>query len=155
MKNILCFIFILALTACSGNSDVKNSSANKQVQLPENNSVTVFEGTLPCADCDGIKTTLTLFQNKPKNQYTYKLHEVYLGQNNDKAFETYGKWVALKGTQEDPNALVYQLAVQNEDPEDADVINYLIVNKNTIKLLDNEMNEFESKLNYSLTRKAN
>lgn len=153
MKNFIYFIFILALTACSANIKNKNGSSNNQVQLPDNNSVTVFEGTLPCADCNGIKTTLTLFQNKLKNQYTYRLHEVYLGQNNDKTFDTYGKWIALKGTQEDPKAIVYQLSVQNEDPEDSDVINYLVVNNNTVKLIDDEMNELESKANYTLIRK--
>jgi copper homeostasis protein (lipoprotein) len=153
MRNLLNFIFIIALTACSGNIKNKNGSSNNQVQLSDNNSVTVYEGMLPCADCNGIKTTLTLFQNKSKNQYTYSLHEVYLNQNNDKTFDSYGKWIALKGTQEDPKAIVYQLSIQNEDPEDADVINYLVVNKNEIKLIDDELNAYESKANYTLTRK--
>ena len=153
MKNFTIFIFILALTACSANIKNNNASSNNQIQLPDNNSTTVFEGTLPCADCNGIQTTLTLYQNKSKNQYTYRLHEVYLGQNNDKTFDTYGKWIALKGTQEDPKAIVYQLSIQNEDPEDSDVVNYLVINKNSIKLIDDEMNEFESKANYTLTKK--
>ena len=154
MKNIIYIFFILVFTACSGNLKNKNSSSGNQVQLPENNSVTVYEGVLPCADCNGIQTTLTLYQNKLKNQYSYKLHEVYLGQNNDKTFDTYGKWIALKGTQEDPTAIVYQLSVQNEDPEDSDVINYLVVSKNEIKMIDDEMNTYESKASYTLTRKT-
>jgi len=153
MKNFICFIFILALVACSGKTKDKNALLNKQVLLPDNNSVIVYEGILPCADCEGIKTTLTLFQNNLKKQYTYRLQEEYLGQSNGKIFETTGKWNALKGTQQDPKAIVYQLAVQNDDPEDSDVINYLIVNKNTIKMIDEEMNEYESKLNYTLSRK--
>ena len=153
MKNIICFIFILALTACSGNIKNKNASLNNLVLPSDTNSVVVFEGTLPCADCGGIKTKLTLYQNKAKNKYAYSLQEVYLGQGNDKTFETTGIWSALKGTQQDPKAIVYQLAVQNDDPEDPDVINYLVIDKNTIKLIDDEMNEFESKSNYTLTRK--
>jgi copper homeostasis protein (lipoprotein) len=154
MRNIIIICFILVLTACTGNQKNKNGSSGNQVQSPENNSITVYEGTLPCADCKGIQTTLTLFQNKLKNQCSYKLHEVYLGQNSDKTFDTYGKWVALKGTQEDPTAIVYQLSVQNEDPEDSDVINYLVVDKNTIKMIDSDMNVYESKENYTLTRKT-
>jgi len=153
MRNLTFFIFIILLTACSGNSNNKNASANNQIHLPDSNSVLVFEGTLPCADCNGIKTTLTLYHNKIKNQTTYKLREVYLYQNNDKTFDTYGNWNALKGTQQDPNAIVYQLAVQNEDPEDPDVINYLVVDKRTLMLIDDEMKEFETKANYNLTRK--
>ena len=153
MRNLTFFIFIILLTACSGNSNNKNASANNQIHLPDNNSVLVFEGTLPCADCNGIETTLTLYHNKIKNQSTYKLREVYLYQNNDKTFDTYGNWNALKGTQQDPNAIVYQLAVQNEDPEDPDVINYLVVDKNTLMLIDDEMKEFETKASYTLTKK--
>jgi len=153
MRNIIFFLLIIVLVSCSSNKNNKNTLSNNQVLFADNNSAIVFEGTLPCADCDGIKTTLTLFQNKAKNQYSYKLHEVYLGQNNEKTFDTYGKWVALKGTQEDPKAVVYQLSVQNDDPEDSDVINYLVVNNNTIKQIDDEMNEFESKANYNLIRK--
>jgi copper homeostasis protein (lipoprotein) len=140
------------LTACSSKSN-KNALSDKQLSLPDTNSIIVFEGTLPCADCDGIKTTLTLYHNKIKNQTTYKLREVYLYPNNDKTFDTYGNWNALKGTQQDPNAIVYQLAVQNEDPEDSDVINYLVVDKKTLMLIDDEMKEFETKANYKLTRK--
>lgn len=154
MKNLICSIFILALAACSGNTKDRSASLNKQVLLPNNNLVTVYEGILPCADCEGIKTTLTLFQNNLKKQYTYMLQEKYLGQDNDKTFETTGNWSALKGTQQDPNAIVFQLSIQNDDPEDSDVINYLVVDKNTIKLIDEEMNEFESKLNYTLSKKA-
>ena len=154
MKKIICFIFILALAACSGNTKNKNGALINNALLPDTNSVIVFEGTLPCADCQGIKTKLILYQNKIKNQYsTYKLQEIYLGQGNDKTFETVGKWSALKGTIQDPKAIIYQLAVQNDDPEDSDVINYLVVDKNTIKLIDDEMNEFDSKSDYTLTKK--
>ena len=153
MRNLTFFIFIILLTACTGNSNTKNASDNSSIKMPDANSTLVFEGTLPCADCNGIQTTLTLYHNKIKNQNSYKLREVYLNQNNDKTFDTYGTWSALKGTQQDPNAIVYQLAVQNEDPEDPDVINYLVVDKNTLKLIDDEMNEFDSKANYTLTRK--
>lgn len=38
----------------------------------------VYEGTTPCADCDGIKTTLRLNDDE-----TYVLSQTYLGKNND------------------------------------------------------------------------
>ena len=153
MKNIICFIFILTLIACSGNKKTKVASIHNPDLLTDTASVIVYDDTLPCADCEGIKTRLTLYQNKSKNRYTYSLQEVYLGQGSDKTFETKGIWSALKGTPQDPKAIVYQLDVQNDDPEDGDVINYLVVDKNTIKLIDDEMNEFESKSSYTLTRK--
>jgi|SRR5690554_97785 len=38
----------------------------------------VYEGTTPCADCDGIKTTLRLNDDE-----TFVLSQTYLGKNND------------------------------------------------------------------------
>lgn len=47
-----------------------------------------YEGTLPCADCEGIKTTLNL--NKDS---LFTLKEEYLGKKNPLAFNSKGKWV--------------------------------------------------------------
>lgn len=40
--------------------------------------VGVYEATAPCADCDGIKTSLRLNEDE-----TFVLSQVYLGKNND------------------------------------------------------------------------
>ena len=45
-----------------------------------------YSGTLPCADCSGIKTVLTLNQDG-----TYAMSETYLGKQ-DKPFEAKGKF---------------------------------------------------------------
>jgi len=153
MKKITYFITLLALLACSGNTNNNKGDINNQAILPEKYTETVYEGTLPCADCQGIKTTLSLIQNTDKKIYTFRLLEQYLGQSESKVFETTGKWTIIKGTQQDPKAIVYQLSVQNDDPEDPDVINYLVVDKTMIKQVDDEMNEFESKGNYTLLKK--
>ena len=52
MRNIIFFLLIIALTSCSSNKNNKNALSNNQIQFADNNSVIVFEGTLPCADCD-------------------------------------------------------------------------------------------------------
>lgn len=152
MKRLVYFLFFLVLVACNGNTRNKIDTANKTATAG-NIALGVFTGMLPCADCEGIETTVTLKENKEKDERTYTLKEVYLGQGRDKAFETTGKWTIIKGTPSDPNAIVYQLAVDNDDPEDSDVVNYLVVDNNTIKLIDDEMNEFDSKLNYTLNKK--
>lgn len=152
MKKLVYILFSLVLVACNGNTGNKIDTANKTVST-QNSALGVFTGVLPCADCEGITTTVTLKENHEKNERTYILKEVYLGQKSNKPFETTGKWTIIKGTPLDPNAIVYQLAVENDDPEDSDVINYLVVNSNTIKLIDDEMNEFDSKLNYTLKKK--
>ncbi len=152
MKKLVYILFFLVLVACNGNTGNKIDTANKTA-TNENSALGVFTGILPCADCEGIETTITLKENKEKNERTYTLKEVYLGQGSDKPFETTGMWTIIKGTPSDPNAIVYQLAVENDDPEDSDVVNYLVVNNTTIKHIDDEMNEFDSKLNYTLTKK--
>ncbi len=43
-----------------------------------------YSGILPCADCEGIQTTLTLNQDE-----TYQLEEVYLGKD-DNSFDSTG-----------------------------------------------------------------
>ena len=46
-----------------------------------------YNGTLPCADCEGISTTLILNED-----FTYKLLTIYLGKS-DQAFESNGNFV--------------------------------------------------------------
>lgn len=52
-----------------------------------------YEGTLPCADCEGIKTTLNL--NKDS---LFTLKEEYLGKKNATPFNSKGKWVVHENT---------------------------------------------------------
>lgn len=52
-----------------------------------------YEGTLPCADCEGIKTILNL--NKDS---LFTLKEEYLGKKNAMAFNSKGKWVVHENT---------------------------------------------------------
>jgi copper homeostasis protein (lipoprotein) len=59
-----------------------------------------FSGTLPCADCAGIDTKITL---KPDGSYT--LHEAYQGKKN--SFDGDGTWTAEENGQRirlDPNS---------------------------------------------------
>jgi copper homeostasis protein (lipoprotein) len=59
-----------------------------------------FSGTLPCADCPGIDTTISL---KPDGTYT--VHEAYQGKPN--SFDGDGTWTAEENGQRlrlDPNS---------------------------------------------------
>lgn len=47
-------------------------------------------GVLPCADCDGIQTTLTL--SREAGDARFVLEEVYLGPGESPRFETRGAW---------------------------------------------------------------
>lgn len=83
-------IFLLALTmsvlfACK-NGEKKDEQTNETMETVDSSAVVsdnsensldwagVYEGTTPCADCEGIKTILEL-----KNDKTYLLSQTYLG----------------------------------------------------------------------------
>jgi copper homeostasis protein (lipoprotein) len=77
-----------------------------------------FTGTLPCADCPGIDSTITL---KPDGSYT--VHEVYQGKPG--GFDGDGTWTAEENGQRirlDPNSKSEQdrlFAVKSKDEIEA------------------------------------
>ena len=82
----------------------------------------VFSGTLPCADCSGIDTTITLNRDG-----TYTVHESYQGKPGN-GFNGDGNWTAEengKRVRLDPNSKgeadrLFAIASQDElDPLDA------------------------------------
>ena len=113
--------------------------------------VSVYEGTLPCADCAGLKTVLTLFAKPGWAEGTYKLRETYLAtRDGDKTFQTSGQWTTLKGDATDDNASVYQL-----NPDDSTKArNFLRVSHDEIRTLDRELRVIRSPMNLSLKRTA-
>lgn len=109
-----------------------------------------FSGVLPCASCEGIDTQLTLTQTGPfVAEGTYKLKEVYVGEK-DGLIESTGLWTTLRGSATDENAVVFQL----NPNKPADARYYLKVSETEIKLLDKDIHEINSPLNYSLKTPA-
>ncbi|WP_304952894.1 copper resistance protein NlpE [uncultured Alistipes sp.] len=82
-KNLLILSAALALAACGGNAPKKKAAAETQATtaaMPDMHTAETsldywgtYEGTLPAADCPGIRTTLTL---NPDG--TYALHMKYI-----------------------------------------------------------------------------
>lgn len=96
----LCIALIFLMTSCKSEKK-KETPITEEVEIEEvdiipvgDNSMTsldwdgIYKGELPCADCEGIKTELTINSDK-----TYTLHETYLGKDNT-PLETKGtfKW---------------------------------------------------------------
>jgi len=114
---------------------------------PTKSKTTTYEGVLPCADCSGLKTELTLNRNaRTSAPETYKLRETYLGKSAGTRTTT-GKWTIVRGTPDNPDATVYQL---NPD-KPQEVTNFLVVNDNQIRQLDRDRREIKSTLNFTLT----
>lgn len=108
----------------------------------------VFEGALPCADCPGIRTRLTLVQ---ENRFTaegrYRLEETYLDRDAAPRVSE-GTWTTLRGDAVDPDAVVYEL---NPD-EPARAREFLKVGERAIRQLDRDFKEIPSRANYTLKR---
>ena len=111
-------------------------------------SLGTFVGTLPCADCPGIDTRLTLTQdtgNPPSG--TYELSLTYRERDVD-PFIQHGRWITVHGTPKDPNAIVYIL--DPDAPEHLSV--YLRVDADTLRQLDREGNEIDAPFPLTLSR---
>lgn len=109
-----------------------------------------FTGTLPCADCQGISTELSLNGGANGSSRTYTMKQTYLGKPADKSVVTSsGKWFLAKGNRQDPDAVVLQLipTAGNIDP-----MYFLQVNDKEVKLLDRQQAEIKSRHNHSLKK---
>lgn len=109
-----------------------------------------YTGTLPCADCSGIDTELTLFTHGPTSSGTasYWLKETYLGKPaKDATFESGGSWTAQPGTL-DPKSTVYHLT----EARSHESRYYLKVSDDVLKMLDRSARPIDSKRDYTLRR---
>jgi uncharacterized lipoprotein NlpE involved in copper resistance len=126
MKKAVCSLLLLILVfACNNgakepntqvatNDSVASSGTAKadSISSPADNSQNaldwagVYKGELPCADCEGIETVVTL--NK---DFTYTKTTVYLGKKDKQQYKNSGKFtwnnagstVTLLGVQDAPN----------------------------------------------------
>lgn len=94
----------------------------------------IYEGVLPCADCEGIQAVLEL-----NSSGFFKLEETYLGED-DSLFITEGKWSV-----DDSGKITLA--------EEGGQIYFKVVSDKEIKMLDRSGNDIESELNYSLFKK--
>lgn len=109
-------LFAFVITSCTNTSQKQTKEYNDSiatVEVPVADSHTsqisvdwqgVYEGVLPCADCEGIETTLEL-----KDDETYVLTSTYLGksdQNNTFTYEGDFTWSDDGST----------ITLENDDP---------------------------------------
>lgn len=98
----------LSMTACSPPAPVAAATPSPEAMTM------VFAGDLPCADCPGIRTELTLTRDAPySGDGKYKLVETYI--DRGALITTTGVWGALRGDAVDPDSTVYLL-----DPDKPD-----------------------------------
>lgn len=105
-----------------------------------------FVGVLPCADCPGIATSLTLTrEGEFVAEGTYRLEQTYI--DRGPAIVTTGLWTTLRGDAEDEDAVVYQL--EPDHPEKSR--NFVKLDEARILQLDRELRRIPTKANLVLT----
>ena len=108
---------------------------------PSNNQVGdpifgVFEGRVPCGDCEVIKLGLALYWNPDaQSPTTYQMSRVHVGKGNDRTVNE-GSWVITSGTSLDPQAVVYQL----DSLSPPEFRSFLAIGDHILLVLDDAMN---------------
>lgn len=94
----LSLLLILAFTAAGCGRD--GAPANEQVWM----------GVLPCADCDGIQTRLTLASGPEGRRY--RLQETYLDASGGESFDQTGEWTEERTEMDGKAAALFRLDPQ-------------------------------------------
>lgn len=104
-----------------------------------------YVGTLPCADCSGLLTTLTIIKSMENaTSGTYVLNEVYEGKTT-KPFVTEGTWEISVGTPNNASANVLTLSSNGGNT------NYLMKGDKQLELLDQKKQTIDSPFDATLT----
>ena len=128
MKKLAISLFLaagaMALFGCNARS--------QYVEQPLKPMAQSFQGVLPCADCEGMDTSLFL-----EKDGTFVLKEIYRGsRDGDQTFAEYGSW------QRTADKLVLTGTDGNK--------RYFRPKGNNLTMLDASGNEIDSALNYTL-----
>lgn len=154
MKKFLLFTVILCITiSCNTHSKQENAKSEDQKEKNDFSKTTVFEGTLPCTDCSGIKTVLKIYNDYSVSQNNkFELISTYEGKQPQNTFTEKGNFNTERGLENDPDGTIYVL--NWDQPEDKQIYyGYFSKNPEKIYLLDKNRKTIKSELNYSLTLK--
>jgi len=109
-----------------------------------------FAGVVLCANCPGIRTELSLFENIDDPFIkTFVMRETYLRSPQPAAtIVSHGRWDINRGRNGDPNATVFVLNV------DGASVNrfYLLQDKQTLRMLDGDLGLLPAELPQTLHR---
>ncbi|MEI9977500.1 MAG: protease inhibitor I42 family protein [Edaphobacter sp.] len=121
-----------------------------QGALAQQSGGETYSGVMPCADCSGIKTGLTLKRDAQGAPGEFTMSETYLGRPAAGTLKTSGTWTIVRGDATDKNATVYQLHPSGSSGGTS----YLLVDANTLRLLDGNLGELPASLPHTLKRGA-
>lgn len=122
------------------------SSSETQNQSPYAQADGRYQGTLPCADCAGIRTDLRI-NNQSNVGASFTLDSTRLGQSEE-ALRTEGQVLIKENVGPNSYPLVYEL----KNGEGNTIYNLLPVGNGDMRLLDRDYTRVESSDNLTLKR---
>ncbi|WP_168203207.1 copper resistance protein NlpE [Marinobacter fonticola] len=132
MRLLFCLLSVALLAGCAANA--RDASLKPYG---------VWQGTLPCADCSGIDTRLTLY----KDPYLYRLEETYLGRQSEPVVYE-GEWVLLPPVDNmDPGRVSLKSAA--EEP----LRQWQRLPRGNLEMLGRDGQPIRSDLSYTLQRR--
>lgn len=108
-----------------------------------------YKGTLPAASCPGIEYTITIHHQTYSGDGVFHASLNYLEAENgkDECFDIYGRQYTLRGDASDKNSTIIQLI-----SFDGTETMYFKKKGNDLLMLDQDLKEIKSKLNYTLNK---
>ncbi len=152
-KVFMLAVLVAALAACQPEKK-KAAETTKMTPAPPvmvEDFSEVFEGTLPSADGRGIDYVLTLNAEIQGQDTIFSLDMVYLdanGKGKHVTFNTKGKQQKVHKTVKKNPKTAVKLTPSNGEPP----IYFLVVNDTTLRLVDGNLQESVSDLNYDIVR---
>ncbi|WP_125723445.1 copper resistance protein NlpE [Flavobacterium ustbae] len=152
-KFILLAIVLFIALSCNKQIKQENPKTERKKEINNFSKTTLFEGTLPCADCSGIKTVLKIYNDYSVSQNNkFELISTYEGKQPNNTFTQKGNFNTERGLENDPDGTIYVL--NWDQPEDKQIYyGYYSKNPEKLYLLDKNRKIIQSELNYSLIKK--
>ncbi|EKF75801.1 hypothetical protein A11A3_02992 [Alcanivorax hongdengensis A-11-3] len=144
MKKLIAVTTLLAGTVLAGCQSAPQAPPEPTAQK------VVYSGMLPCADCSGIRTTLTLYRDQYDHPTRFELREEYMSGSKValSAIER-GQWAARDKVESNTQ---YQIFTINPDDPGA-TRQYVKDAVNAIEMLDKNGDRIQSNMNYRLLKK--
>ncbi len=149
-------LLALGLAAGCGSAEAPQAAQGLQpaaaAQASQGAAVLRYAGTLPCADCAGIRMELTLNRDASGQPTTYELVETYLGSMAAEALKPFtqtGTWSIQRGTPDRPDVVIYVLDGGGDEQKTR---SFEVVGEQELVMLDREQKRSQSSHSYSLAR---
>lgn len=161
MRRIIVFLLSIIIFASCGTGSEGEDNRNVIQELGDNirarvvTNYLVFEGEIPCIDCDKIEVELWLEKDSVRETSDYWIKTTHRGTHTgDIVDEVEGVYTKLVGYGDDPTATVYQLNPGTNEPR------YFLLNERdgTLSVLGPDRREMEAdddKYDYNLQLRRN